>query len=355
MRFPQALDFSTQTLDRGYLETVRDGFRGVGASPEVLWYIIYVLAGAVAILAVGYVVNLTRQKFRWRQMPEGWIIGKKNVVEVLDKALLERSKFEMRFLPAHKARKSTFCTLENITNDTLTLELPSGLNVTSKWIEREVEFYFKVTVKHQMIFYRFYSEIAGAKRKPGDVSVVMVSIPKVLELQQKRAFLRVEPPTQYVLGCALWREMSAQTAKSTVNVKKWGKPNLVYIPGQSLNPLVIENLSAGGIRITIKREAQKAGYTELIVGQRFFLLLELYDPDLQEKKRFWALARLQNYFVDFSTKNVDMGMQFMLWGRPRQEEPHMVEWLQVSDEGIEPLAGWIMKRHLELYRDKGLS
>lgn len=115
------------------------------------------------------------------------------------------------------------------------------------------------------------------------------------------------------------------------------------------------NLSGGGLRILLPRLSARAAMSRgmsLDIGGRFVALLELHDPQHDRRTGFWLQCRIQTRFVTFETRDVELGAQLLAWGYARDEAPHMADWKPLSDEGeAEPLGNWVIRRHLELYRE----
>jgi hypothetical protein len=122
-------------------------------------------------------------------------------------------------------------------------------------------------------------------------------------------------------------------------------------------PVALLNLSGGGMRLLVPRATARSATVRgmnLDVGGRFAALLELYDPQHDRSLGFWLHCRIQNRFVAFETRDVELGAQVLAWGQARPDAPHMADWKPLSDEGeAEPLGNWVIRRHLELYRESG--
>ena len=122
-------------------------------------------------------------------------------------------------------------------------------------------------------------------------------------------------------------------------------------------PMALLNLSGGGLRLLLPRATVRAVTgrgMNIDVGGRFAALLELYDPQHDRSLGFWLQCRIQNRFVAFETRDVELGVQVLAWGQARDAAPHMADWKPLSDEGeVEPLGNWVIRRHLELYRESG--
>uniref|UniRef100_B8DKT0 Type IV pilus assembly PilZ n=1 Tax=Nitratidesulfovibrio vulgaris (strain DSM 19637 / Miyazaki F) TaxID=883 RepID=B8DKT0_NITV9 len=122
-------------------------------------------------------------------------------------------------------------------------------------------------------------------------------------------------------------------------------------------PVVLLNLSGGGLRLLVPRATARSATARgmnLDIGGRLATLLELYAPQHDRSMGFWLQCRIQNRFVAFETRDVELGLQVLAWGQARDNAPHMADWKPLSDEGeVEPLGNWVIRRHLELYRESG--
>lgn len=250
------------------------------------------------------------------------------------------------------------------------------------------------------------------------VWLVDLALPQKLERRQKRAFLRLDVPRQLVLGLAAWpmgadtpppadgRRLGtpllalpdaaslnsftahaapvptddAAAGESTAHgtgaapVHESGKAAAPAPPtcGDAHNddiatplfpdisralPVALLNLSGGGLRLLVPRATARSATARgmnLDIGGRLAALLELYDPQHDRSQGFWLQCRIQNRFVAFETRDVELGLQVLAWGQARDTAPHMADWKPLSDEGeVEPLGNWVIRRHLELYRESG--
>ncbi|WP_035064881.1 hypothetical protein [Nitratidesulfovibrio termitidis] len=122
-------------------------------------------------------------------------------------------------------------------------------------------------------------------------------------------------------------------------------------------PVALLNLSGGGLRLLLPRATARSAASRgmnMDIGGRLTALLELYDPQHDRSLGFWLQCRIQNRFVAFETRDVELGVQVLAWGEPHDNAPYLVGWKPLSDEGeVEPLGNWVIRRHLELYRESG--
>ncbi len=348
-------DFQVASYDRSYLESVKKGFGSLGVDLDTLMYLGIVVLAAIALYLAGKAYNSLKSRLRRGDFPAYWIVRRPEIQCILQQALDQRSKFEIKFLPSDYARPIATCSLEKINQHALQFDIGPEVSVSKRWLNRTVEFYFRIQGgKRQHVYYRFTSPVVGVKRLGDRGSLFLVEPPPKIELQQKRAFLRLEPPSQYLLGCAVWQESERQRPEQ---LKTWGRPILVYNPDELSNPINVEDISAGGMRLLVTRQIMKKLKLKFTMAQRLYVMLDLYDPDSSRKRRFWLQCRVQHVYEDFETRNAEYGLQFMAYGQLRKkdgEPTQQVEWKQTGQEGIELLGSWVMKRHLELYRDKGI-
>ena len=56
------------------------------------------------------------------------------------------------------------------------------------------------------------------------------------------------------------------------------------------------------------------------------------------------------------TKGMDIGAQFLAWAKPAESGGSNLVWLKLASSGeVEPLGNWIMRRHLEFFRESEQS
>jgi hypothetical protein len=96
-------------------------------------------------------------------------------------------------------------------------------------------------------------------------------------------------------------------------------------------------------------------------AEQLLLMLDLLDPDQTKRLRYWMLCRIQNVWIEHASRDVHIGMQFLSWARPKESSvPRQktlgVEWLRLSSSNeVEPVGNWIMRRHLELFRENPMT
>lgn len=357
------------------------------------------VAAAMVALLVAILLTAALRQRRERCTPEGWVNDPRVIRELFDAAILQRGRFEMRF-HGPVSRHSTYCTAVAMTRSALTLECSLLRTVPKSWWGRQVDCYFRIRQKRMQVYYQFTSVIAGAQCAPlgdryapcgphaaaGAVWLVNLTMPDKLERRQKRAFQRLDAPRRLVPGFAAWP--TAPDTPPPADISRLGAPLLALppiarpsgvaargparvghgsAPGADPDrlfpnidhalPVALLNLSGGGLRLLLPRATVRAAAepgANLEVDGCFVALLELYDPQHDQNLGFWLHCRIQNRFVTFEARDVELGVQILAWGHVRANAPHMADWKPMSEEGeAEPLGNWVIRRQLELYRESG--
>lgn len=341
-------------LDTGFLGQIQGSFGTSSVSDTGLTVLAW-LGGVVAVLGVAaFVLKYLRMQARLREIPAGWIVNPSRIKENIQAAQDQRSKFEFSFHAEETAGMSVSCSIKEFGKGVITLDSCTVDKIGRDWVGRQVRCFFRVTSgkKKHMHFYAFSSKISGIKQLPGTMSEVMIAIPDRLELQQKRAHLRVEPPSDYVLGFAVWPERFDKGHAHDGHVAHWDKPNLIIMPKKRAGVRIVD-VSAGGLRMKIDRAQAKESGLSFNITRQFFLLMDLFVPEKGAKLRIWAVGKVRQVFEDVDA--VEVGMQFIKIGEPVPEEKKLLVWKTLDEDGITDLGNWAVRRQLELYREKGLA
>lgn len=342
-------------IDRSFLGSVKDTFGGLGFSPQGLEILIWTVA--IASIAAGTIILLNHYVLRPEaKLPISTLVGLDEVVQLLQTALDQRNKVEFTFSREEQVSRPLHCAIESVQGDNLVLDAGDFVQAHQGWLGRPVLCYFRVSSRGgggAAQFYALESDVAGVNKRSDGSTLITVPIPDRVKLQQKRIHLRLEPPMEYMLGVAVWPELLTEEGKRELRLKRWGKPVLARHAGAT-QMMRVANLSAGGMRIDLPRETIKETGYDFEVGQQYYILTELYDPDMKRKQRLWFIARVQNRYEDFMTKDLEVGLRFTEIGRIADPETMEIAWSKINKHGVDPLGNWIQRRHLELYRSRGV-
>lgn len=351
----RALEPLAASLDRSFLNTVQDRFSSTGASPELLRIVLLTLATAAAVGALVYLLNLLVLSRRRRTLPTGAVQAPSEIRQLFDQAQTQRAKIDLSFSRNPTKDQSVSCSLEQIRDEHLVLEVTARIAAKPHWIGRTVHCYMRVSPgrdPQRANYYFFTADIAGLATQADGSLRLTLAMPDTLRLQQKRVHLRLDPPMEYMLGLALWPERQGPDGRTETSLKKWGRPVLLLHAARR-DLLRVVNVSAGGMRLDVTRKALRETGLEFEPGERYILLAEIYNPDSKRKQRLWCLARVQNRFEDFDTRNLEVGVSFVAQGLPAGQDKDTLAWRPLGEDGIALLGDWVSKRHLERYRKSG--
>ncbi len=353
-------------MDRQFLETFKNSFFDFSLSSEAVFFLLCLLLFLITAAGAGILFNRYFGR-RENALPSNWIVAPPRITEVLRNGLEERSKLELRFSHEDPANgRFVSGAFVEINKDTVVIELSDLVNVSNAWIGRKLETFFRVTTERQKnkkgsaargnsTFFTFTSEILGVKKTSKEYVAVTVAFPTSLEAKQKRTHLRLDPPGSLIYGLSVWPETRTSTGKVNSDISTWKDP--VFVLDQDVRDLIIlQNISAGGVRLEIQPGWQKEGADIFEMGKRFIVRLDLFNPAENNVDRHYLYTAVRNRFEDFTTRKLEVGLKFLASGFPSLESPDILRWSVTKDDnGVEAIDNWVFRRHLELYRNTGLS
>lgn len=339
---------------------------------------------ALAVFAVAALTTwLQIRKRKKVHLHLGWITLPSQIQQILTIALKQRSTCELQFTPDPGNNRPVLrCVPDDVTESAMLLEAHGLRNIASKWQDRQVHCYFKISLRDQSVFYAFTSTVLDVIDKGQDRTILVLKMPERMENRQKRAFLRISPPEKYLLGAAIWYGNEQQVFHSEPEItqedilfrlnpeleagltdeqlkeraakreaRKLPSPNLLYLKGRK-EQFHVNNISASGARISLPKKVMAETETEFAVSSELVLLLDLLDPEKKQQLRFWMFCRVQNISIDHATGDVSMGLQFTTWTLQDDQATYRPEWIKTyPGQEVAPLGNWIVKRHLEMFRD----
>lgn len=313
--------------------------------------------GAIIVLLLLGVFLKTLIERRMRYKPHGSISDENAIREILREAFDQRRPFEVQIQTLYGQRRPTLrCAPEYVGQVSMTVEI-NGLNTLSeRWLGRQVMVFFRILLAKKFTYYTFASKIDGIHSPKEGVCHITLPLPSRLENRQKRSFLRISPPDDFILGAALWCGDDMPKPESLQELSDWPRPTLLQIPGRTQQFQMLD-LSAGGARLGMVNQIIRSYRLRFSAVEQVILMLDLFDPEQDKRLRFWLLCRIQNIWREHATRDIQMGLQFLAWAKPKEtlentDQVSGIEWLRLSSSNeVEPLGNWIMRRHLELFRD----
>lgn len=344
-------------FDPGWWDRMLDSTTSGHYSPEatILTVAIFTVFGLCIAAGLFLKVNFRRTE----SPPATWIVRPGEMRAILDTALHQRSKVRVSFVRDDPGARSTDAALLAVDPARgIELEMTSLVRATPSWVGKLVACDFRLRLDPRKDYYHFYNFVAPirALRKASDEFVHMtVQWPAHLEMEQKRGFLRIEPPRALVLELELWDENSIKNARGHFgSPASWGEALLSLNTRQDPPNVEIRNISGGGARLEIPSEAIGHHQELFEPGNRFLMRLVLAEPEAGQPVEFHLAMRLQNAYGDpgISGKKA-LGMRFVSFGVPVDAPPlGGLSW-KTAVAGVPALDDWAFRRHLALYRSRG--
>ena len=317
---------------------------------------IFIIVSILIILSVMIEIKDIRQK-QVKYYPHGTVTDTKLIASIMRTALDQRRTFDAHLhVNDDKHHPYLRCTLLNINKTTLLFELNGIKQLSDIWKDRRFNIFFRITQFNSFIYYTFSSNIISIKHPYKDICHVEFSMPTVLENRQKRSCLRMPPPSDLILGSAIWYGNHMPNPQDMLDISLWREPSFFLIIGK-IEHYGLLDLSASGVRIFFSHQMMSGIKTVFQVNNNMILMLDLLDPDTGKRLRCWINCRIQNIWKENKSKAVSLGLKFMSWARPKEnlspeESDSSIEWLKLSrNNELEHIGNWIMRRHLEMYRE----
>lgn len=314
-----------------------------------------------ALILLALLLYFAIRVFRWglrrqKYVPRGSVDTQSEIHELFDSIILRRTKMEFRFASSTVQGSFVSCMPIDLKGDILTLECSKqSLPVSTLQPGRELIFYFSYRQSHEVLQYSFETKLLQLRVIDDKFLEMDIDLPAILVPGQKRGFLRIEPATELILGMAIWPPKENESGHCEALVKNWGRPLFTYL-NEETNQFLLHDISSNGAQISILKEFVGQSDFALTTSARLVLKLELWDPAHQQALLIWLLARVQKASYDYQTGHLVLGIQFMAWAKPMEENPDVLRWVNLSGaEEVPPLGDWIIQRYLEAYREKSPS
>jgi len=319
------------------------------------------LWGLCIVTFVLLVVMLFRaiRAHRIRYNPFGSVTDPRIIRAVLRNAFDQRRPFEIQFHTGTEGCRPTLrCVPEYLGRDSFTLEISWLKTLSNKWLGRPAIVFFRVHIGQEYTYYTLASHLEGIHAPRQGICHLTLPIPSFLENRQKRSFLRITPPKEFLLGAAIWYEEAMPKDEQLQEITTWPRPKLLLLPDR-VEQFQLLDISAGGARINIPSTVVRMLNLHFSAAENLILMLDLFDLEQNKRLRFWMQCRVQNAWLEHTSHNMHIGVQFLSWARPKDVAENSpkgnaasIEWLRLSSANeVEALGNWIMRRHLEIFRE----
>ncbi len=343
-------------FDPGWWNRMLDSTTSGHISPEALILTAAIFTLAFLSIAAGFLIKIRIR--RPPGPPPTWIVQQDEIRSRLDMALKQRSKIRVSFVRDDPGARSTDATLLSVDPVLgIELEMTSLVRATPSWTGKLVACDFRLRLDPHRDYHNFFAFVAPitAVRLAGDDFVHMtVDWPRHLELEQKRGFLRIEPPRAFILELELWHESTIRLARGRFSAPEtWGKPLLRLDPRLEPPLVTVRNISGGGLRLDLQAEAMHNWHNLFEPANRFLIHLVLAEPEAEQPLAFHLALRLQNAYGDpGNAGNKAFGFRILSFGVPADAPDDSLSW-KTAAAGVPALDDWAFRRHLAMYRSRG--
>lgn len=313
--------------------------------------------GVVILFLVTLQIIKSLRASKVRYSPHGCITDSKKIRSALRSAFDQRRPFEMQIEMEQRERCPTLrCSPEHLASDSLTFEVNGLKSLSSRWLGKAVTVFFRIQAGKEFLYYAFPSHISGIYLPTPDKCQLTLPMPTRIENRQKRSFLRITPPHEFFPGAAIWYGAHFPKDENLASLAAWPRPALLFSP-ERMEQFSLIDLSAGGARICVPRPVIKLLQLQFHVSEHLILMLDLLDPEQNKRLRYWMECRIQNVWVEYVSRDVHLGVQFLSWARPcdipapGKQPSDDIRWLKLtSSSDVEPVGNWVMRRHLGMFR-----
>ena len=278
----------------------------------------------------------------------GIITAPNEILNIVDQAMLCRSRFDVGFYPTETARPSIPCSLVEYSATSMTLEVPLGVTPSARWIGRSMVCYFYILYeKRPPVFYKFISTISRVWAE-NTFHYVVLHTPTTITLEQKRKHLRLGLHPAVIKDFRIWTATEDDAFQFETDRNLWPEEFAIYSPNHE-NQLRIIDISGGGVGLNINPKHYPGLNTVFSQDQILFIRLALQPMRGMPLPPYYLAARLRTKLKEYETGMIHLGYEFIEYSLDQTGQE--LQWIKIDPQkGIEDLITWIFKRHLELYR-----
>ncbi len=330
--------------------------------------VLIICALSIGVAVFGYgLVNKLRKFFLLR----GQNKRRSHIVqEILHQALAQRSLLRMEVMQGDFQGFSAEGSCNTITKSHIVLQVTDAFG-THQWVDVPLQVFFSIQQNGKASFYHFVGRTLKSTRRDS-FTELHVALPKSISPGQKRAFLRYTPPKPSILALGMW--ILADTSPLPQTRSSLAKPHLLFRP-TTQNDMVLDNISAGGLRVCLHERAMERYKSRIKCGSRLLFLLvlankknadehEAFTLDSQQEQsedgshvavekttlNFWLSCEVMSLLQEEKNNLWKVAMRFEKWAY-LDEGYKKIEWFPTdSNRSIPALSTWIMRAHMEQTR-----
>lgn len=335
----------------------KESFASTGISPEIITLLTWVLGCTAFILCSGIVFHLIQHK-RHPRTHIDCIDDTKKIINILGTCLSDRSRFELTFRGKIIQGQGIFCSLISIDAQEILLELPAYVTPRATWIARPIEAYFSIaSTTKAPTYYTFESSVLAIDPKNHQgITAMRIALPKTIRLGQRRMHFRLVPPPELIPEIRIWFFPHESRVHHHQGPALWGKSiaefNNNAVTEGTINSIHLKDISAGGCRLAILDDGRSNQYLRKEKSPDVFIYMNLIRPE-GNALRLYLLGKIRVLFRDPTSKEISLGIQFIMNGIVDNETQKNIIWQPIPlDEGLSEVGNWVFKQHVALFRQE---
>ncbi len=310
------------------------------------------------------------------------------VQNTLHAALAQRSVVRLEVMQGDFKGFSAEGIFNAVSQEHLIIQITDAFGA-HQWTDVPLILFFSIQQNKKTSFFHFTTKAAKAVRRSSFTELYLL-LPESVSPGQKRAFLRYTPPKTAVFGLGLW-PMTGNTALPTMRTSL-GKPLFIFRP-QAHNDMVLDNISAGGLRVFVHERAMAHASHLLEKEAHVLFLLVLANTKNKEAERkaaqaaqqagsqgagqtpahaavpspadtpvqpkdeqqenqgstlsFWISCRVAMRHHVEKNNLWQIAVRFENWAHVDEKSKKILWFPTDSNKSIPPLSTWIMRSHME--------
>ena len=298
---------------------------------------IWILLAALAVLGMG--IFFLRRKGDGE--PGGLLETPTFISQMLTQGMDQRCRFDVSLGTGDDRARVLRGPCVAVEQTAFTIDANLGYNMPS-WTGQQVQVFFTMHRGRTSSSYDCTTEISGIVPYRGGYAI-RLRIPAKLANNQRRAFVRLAPSRGLVADMGLWMDCAALKSGNTA-------PMDLTEPTFPFENLRLDNVSAGGARVTVEfSERRHAIQAQVSKGHALLLHLRLRDVPDGRTLTLWLKCVVT--LVQPETGGVGIGLRFTSWAATTDPQAEFAWFSGEKEGGVAPLAAWVMRRHLEIYKN----
>lgn len=303
---------------------------------NTILFIVLLIAFVIVLFGVGQ--RVYTRYFTKRTTDAMGRIAKDTIHIAIDQRSFFRLDFLSSELRGHKAEGPCV----GIKGNHLYIDVV-GRFATVEWRSEKVRVLFQTTFKRKPSYYQFNTTVTDVRRQ-GSNTILTLLVPSYLDPGQKRNSLRITPYKKSILGLGLWPMPKGMALPTSLEELP---PSLLSYRPEKVETIMLDNLSAGGMRLTMDKHVPLSPEMPMEKGSRVLALLILEASEEGGKSlALWLVSKIL-MIQEPDEKVYNFGIRFSHWAMmERQKRP--LAWFPLSEnDSVAPLAAWVIRHHME--------